>query len=581
MRWFSIVAGLAAFLLLGSVQGPAQTLSDGQIRGIWVDGFHPGIKSRMEVDQLLARVQTAKLNAVFAQVRKRGDAYYASRYEPRAKDSGSPVFDPLAYLIEKAHAASPRISVHAWINMGAVGKPNDPGHILARHPEYQSLSDTGADDEEGVKIDPGVPGAADWTFRVYMDVARRYDVDGIHFDFVRYGGARWGYAPESVARFNRLRKRTGTPRFDDPDWQQWRRDQVTALVRKVYASAAAFKPHLVISAATIAWGDAPRDEAGWTRSSAYSAVYQDWRTWMEEGILDLACPMTYFRATPHRAYQENWAAWVRGHQYDRAATMATASYLNTLPDTLALMDLSLAAEDNGRRPAGIVFYSYHGTGSEPSADRDAFFGAVGERFGKDAPFPALPWKRNPTEGIIKGTVLAGPNLAPADGADVSITERRGQKRTMIRTADGTGFYAGVRLPPGEYEVTVSHAGEASTPRRVRVEAGTVQTADFLLSTGDLPAPRPVYGIGAEAEGTRVLLQNRRVTVGTDVLGGQRFWLGDVAGGSSVEARFAGTPDLPLVAGDRVTLLGTVRKEDGRTVILVETARMVGIADPDA
>jgi uncharacterized lipoprotein YddW (UPF0748 family) len=583
MRWLSLVAVLAAFLLIGAMLKPAQTLprnEDEQIRGIWVDGFHAGIKSRAEVDALIARVQKAKLNTIFAQVRKRGDAYYASRYEPRAKDISDSRYDPLAYLIEKAHAASPRINVHAWINMGMVGSSNDPAHILTKHPEYQSLSDTGAKDDEGIKVDPGVPGAADWTFRVYMDVARRYDVDGIHFDFVRYGGAHWGYAPESVARYNRLRKQTGQPRFDDAGWQQWRRDQVTALVRKVYASAAALKPNLVVSAATIAWGDAPRDDAAWTRSSAYSAVYQDWRGWLEEGILDIACPMTYFRATPNRAFQENWATWIRGHQYDRAATMATASYLNPLPDTLALMDASLATDDKGRRPAGIVLYSYHGTSSEASADPESFFTAVGERFGKDAPSPSLPWKQKPTEGIIKGTVLTGTNLVPADGADVTITVVGGKKPPLILTADGTGFYAGVRLLPGEYDVTVGHNGEASAPQRVRVEAGQVHTADFLLSAGELPEPRPVYGIGNEKDGAHVFLQNRLVTVGTDALGGQRCYLGDVPGGGYVDARFSQTPDLPFVAGDRITLLGTIRKEGGKTVIAVETARMVGIADPE-
>lgn len=583
MRWLSIVAVLAAFLLIGAMLKPAQTLprsEEGQIRGIWVDGFHEGIKSRAEVDALIARVQKAKLNTIFAQVRKRGDAYYASRYEPRAIDIVDSVYDPLAYLIDKAHAAKPRISVHAWVNMGAVGTPNNPAHILARYPEYRSLSDTGEEDAEGAKIDPGVPGATEWTFRVYMDVARRYPVDGIHFDFVRYGGAHWGYAPESVARYNRLRKRTGRPRFDDADWQQWRRDQVTALVRKVYASAAALKPGLIVSAATIAWGDAPRDDASWTRSSAYSAVYQDWRGWLEEGILDVACPMTYFRATPNRAFQENWATWVRDHQYDRAVTMATASYLNPLPDTLALMDASLTPGDNGHRPAGMVFYSYHGTSSEASADPDAFFTAVGERFGKEAPLPTLPWKRTPTEGIIKGTILTGENLTQTDGADVSITAVDGKKPPVILTTDGTGFYAAARLSPGEYDVTVSNNGESSAPKRVLVTAGKVHTADFLLTTGDLPEPRPVYGIGDAKDGTPVLLQNRLVTVGTDALGGRRCYLGDVPGGGYVEAHFSQAPDLPFVTGDRMTLLGTIRKERGKTVIAVETARMTGLADPE-
>src|SRR5207248_354985 len=159
-------------------------------------------------------------------------------------------------------------------------------------------------DGEASKIDPGNPDAADWTFRVYLDVARHYDVDGIHFDFVRYGSGedgkgRWGYNPVSVARFNARHGRSGQPKWDDPLWMQWRRDQVTALVRKVYAMAVSLKPKIQVSAATISWGDGPHDtpemsaEEFWkTKSAAINRVFQDWRSWMKEGILDLNCLMS-------------------------------------------------------------------------------------------------------------------------------------------------------------------------------------------------------------------------------------------------------------------------------------------------
>jgi uncharacterized lipoprotein YddW (UPF0748 family) len=542
------------------------------IRGIWVDGFNEGIKTRDEVDTLIARAQKGKLNAIFAQVRKRGDAYYASRYEPRAKDNRDFTFDPLAYLIERAHAVTPRISVHAWINMGAVGPPNDPNHLLAKHPEYRSLSDTGADyDDEAVKIDPGVPGAADWTFRVYMDVVRRYDVDGIHFDFVRYGGAHWGYAPEAIARFQRRNGTTTLPRFDEPIWQQWRRDQITALVRKVYVNAAAVKPHVVVSAATIAWGDAPKTREDWIRSSAYSTVFQDWRGWLEEGILDMACPMTYFRARTNRTFQENWRTWLLENIASRPVTMAVASYLNPLDATTDLTRLTMA---------GVVFYSYGKTNSG-SESSDAFFTLLGNLFEAQRQFPTISWKTQPTTGHIKGTILTGAELRPVDGVAVSLVPVGGTRRVrrIVRETDGTGFFAAANLLPGEYEISFAYNGETPVPRRVTVELGRVTEANFLLNTGDLPAPRPVYGISTEPNGTRVLLQNRLVTVGTDVLGGSCF-LADIAGGGYVEARFSRLPDLPFVAGDKVTLIGTVQRQSGKTIIWIEAAQLVGIAASD-
>ena len=158
-------------------------------------------------------------NAVFVQMRKRADAYYESHYEEWAKDD-TEQFDALQYLCDHAHApGQPRIQVHAWINACAIGGNPSAGSLAKVHPEWLSLSDTGADfDTEATKIDPGNPDAAEWTFRVYMDVVRHYDVDGIHLDFIRYGGdsktvGHWGYNPVSVARFN---ARYGTPTGESP-----------------------------------------------------------------------------------------------------------------------------------------------------------------------------------------------------------------------------------------------------------------------------------------------------------------------------------------------------------------------------
>ena len=234
---------LSAFLLLGSVSTHAQhSPSDTQqseLRAFWVDGYNDGFHTPAECDLLLARVRAAHMNAVFVQMRKRADAYYASHYEPWATDDPEH-FDSLEYLCRQAHAPGLlRIQIHAWLNACAVGGNKGPQSLVKMHPDWLSLSDPGGDyDGESTKIDPGNPAAADWTYRVYLDIVRHYDVDGIHMDFIRYGGSgktvgHWGYNAVSVARYNARYGTTGQPAWNDPRWQQWRRDQVTALVRRV------------------------------------------------------------------------------------------------------------------------------------------------------------------------------------------------------------------------------------------------------------------------------------------------------------------------------------------------------------
>lgn len=579
----AVVFLLSAFVLrpVSGQEGPAALVPAApEIRGFWVDGFNPGIKTKQEVDTLIARLQRAGCNAVFAQVRKRGDAYYFSRYEPLALDNRNG-WDPLGYLVQAAHAAKPRIAVHAWINTCAVGGPSfDAGHVLAKNPSWRSLSDTGADyDNEAVKIDPGVPPAAEWTYRVYLDVARSYAVDGIHFDFVRYGGAHWGYAPASVARFNARNRREGQPAWDDPLWQQWRRDQLSALVRKVYANVAAVRPHVVVSAAVIAWGDAPRPGSDWTQSSAYRSVFQDWRGWLQEGILDLACPMTYF-GPQRRAYQDRWAEWIKEHSFERAATIGVGAWLNTVPQTLDLVRINQApSRASGKKAAGTLFYSYKGTNATFDAQgkrgedayNESFYDALGQVFAPAVPFPAFPWKEAPTKGHLKGTLLAGNNLDGADGAQATL-EGNGAKRTQV--ADGTGFFAFIDLAPGTYTLVATYQGETSAARTITVAPGTVATADLLLASGDLPAPRLVEGLGDEGAGARVLLQGRLVTAGTDTLG-DHFFVADRIGGTPLKVRAPATLFMPLVRDDLVTLTGILQTEQNRKVLYADAVQVVG------
>ena len=93
-----------------------------QYRALWVDAFHDGIKSPAQVEKLVSDAHRANLNAMIVQERKRGDAYFNLGDEPRATDIQGPAdFDPLAYVIRLAHAMTPRIEVHAWLNTFFVG----------------------------------------------------------------------------------------------------------------------------------------------------------------------------------------------------------------------------------------------------------------------------------------------------------------------------------------------------------------------------------------------------------------------------------------------------------------------------
>jgi len=204
-------AALLAALLIGCTSqspGAAVTVSPGespapspiaspivlgpaQYRALWVDAFHDGIKSPLQVEKLVADAHRGNLNALVVQVRKRGDAYFNLSDEPRATDiQGPPEFDPLAYVIQLAHASTPRIEVHAWLNTFFTGAS---GYVYSHYnKQWGNLSNTGT--KSGF-LDPGVPDVLAYTHKIFMDVAKNYDVDGLHMDYVRYPGPGVGLQP--------------------------------------------------------------------------------------------------------------------------------------------------------------------------------------------------------------------------------------------------------------------------------------------------------------------------------------------------------------------------------------------------
>jgi uncharacterized lipoprotein YddW (UPF0748 family) len=263
-----------------------------EIRGAWLSGWGHGYLTAAEVDATIVAAKKAGINALFIQVRKNADSYYDSKLEPRATNIAAD-FDPLAYTIEKAHAQG--IQVHAWVNAYRVWSsapvPSDPKHIVNAHPDWINKDVNGSTKaSEGVYLDPGVPAAREHLAKVVMDIATKYNVDGIQWDYIRYPGRTWGYSDAALARYYAETNTTAKPDPKDPKWSQWRRDQVTALVRLVDQQVGAIKPKLVISASTIAWGNCSTDFAN---TDNYVAVFQDWKSWVADGILDANLPMVY------------------------------------------------------------------------------------------------------------------------------------------------------------------------------------------------------------------------------------------------------------------------------------------------
>jgi uncharacterized lipoprotein YddW (UPF0748 family) len=339
-----------------------------QYRALWVDAFHDGIKSRAQIEKLVADAHRANLNALIVQVRKRGDAYFNVGDEPRATDiQGPPDFDPLAYVIQLAHAMKPRIEVHAWLNTFFVGETSA---VYKTH--GNGWGNRAVDGFKGAFLDPGVPAAVAYTHKIFMDVALNYDIDGLHMDYVRYPGVTWGYNPAAVAQYKLETGATTTPVPEDEAWKAWRRSRVTAFVRDLHADLKRVKPNVKLSGALICFGGGPASAslADWAGTSAYGSVFQDWRAWMLNGYIDFGVPMNYDSdwSGLEQYWFGRWLDFEKDSGFGNRILTGVGAFLNYPEDTLAQIRRALAPSPSGHRLLGIAIYSYGSTSVYGNAD---------------------------------------------------------------------------------------------------------------------------------------------------------------------------------------------------------------------
>jgi uncharacterized lipoprotein YddW (UPF0748 family) len=442
------------------------------LRGVWIATWGSGMLSPEECDLVVETARRANLNAIFPEVRKVGDAYYLNGIEPLASNIQGPEgWDPLQYLIDKCHDTSDgkqRIEVHAWLVTMRLWRQSlgdfPEGHLFDVHPETIMLNAAGENNADGTMFaDPGHPMTQDWTARVFRDIAERYDIDGIHHDYVRYPEYEtdWGHNPVSLARFRARTGFDGAPTATDPMWNAWRRQQVMDVVRRVTAEVMEVNPDCIVSAATLNWS-LEVDPWTWQTTSPLLKAQQDWPNFMERGYLDMNVIMNYTNASEQPLRYSDWTDLALRHRSDRHAVIGPSIGRNTLAQNIAQIQ---EAMDKGADGVNIWSYGSLVRRGEPN---DQLIGALRATvFANQVPTPPRPWKSNPTTGAVIGQVV------DADGqwVDGAVVTLNGTETTLT---DGTGFYAFMRAHPGKNTVEVNgarHAVEVVAGRAVRRNFG--------------------------------------------------------------------------------------------------------------
>jgi uncharacterized lipoprotein YddW (UPF0748 family) len=275
-----------------------------EFRGVWIATVanidwpsKPGLSTAEQKKELLALLDRAvqlKLNAVIFQVRPACDAMYLSKIEPWSEyltgamgKAPEPFYDPLAFAIEQAHVRG--LELHAWFNPYRAHHPKSwsqisANHISRTHPNL--VRSYG----KFLWLDPGERDVQDYSLSVIMDVVKRYDVDGVHFDDYFYpdrddSAATTDFPDEQS--WKKFGEHSGLSRDD------WRRANVNSFVERVYRSIKTAKPWVKfgISPRGI-WrpGNPPQIKG----KDATATIFADSRKWLTNGWVDYLAPQLYW-----------------------------------------------------------------------------------------------------------------------------------------------------------------------------------------------------------------------------------------------------------------------------------------------
>lgn len=351
-----------------------------------------------EMRKLLDRMASMKMNAIIFQVRPNADALYPSRLEPwshwlTGAQGKSPGYDPLAYVIQQAHARG--IEVHAWFNpYRALPNREIPvasNHVVRTHPAVIR-------DFKNYKwMDPSSPFTQQRALSVMMDVVERYDIDGLHIDDYFYP------YPNVDAKGRAMQV------FPDGKTESQRRAAVDRFVEKMYRSVKAKKPWVRVGISPFGiWR--PGVPAGTTASiDAYHHLAADSRKWLQQGWVDYLTPQLYWRIEGPQSYSR-LLAWWRAQGTRPVWPGIAVSRVNSTEDpgrpASEIVNQTALSRTVGRNYAGHVFWSMKSL----MENRGGVSEELRKKFYQEPSLvPPMPWvsQRVPASPVVQAAAGGG------------------------------------------------------------------------------------------------------------------------------------------------------------------------------
>ena len=244
-------------------------------------------RQQQDLCQILDQLKASNINTVLMHTRVRASMIYPSDIEPwceylTGKTGKSPGYDPLQFCIDECHKRG--MECHAWVVTLPVGKWNSPATKMLRQKMPNTIRKIG---DEGF-MNPERPETAEYLARICREITEKYDIDGIHLDYIRYPETWKITVPHNEGRRN-----------------------ITHIVRTIRDAVKSVKPWVMYSCSPIGkFDDLTRySSRGW---NAYSKVCQDAQGWLKDGLMDALFPMMYFKGDHFYPFAIDWQQHTSG-----------------------------------------------------------------------------------------------------------------------------------------------------------------------------------------------------------------------------------------------------------------------------
>ncbi len=291
----------------GNDPAPAIRKAEREFRAAWIATVaninwpsKPGLSTdeqKQEAIALLDYLKEHNFNAAILQVRPQCDALYKSDLEPwsyfltgQQGKAPSPYYDPLEFWTEAAHDRG--IELHVWLNPYRAhhvsGKEVTEHSIVKRKPELVHYL------KEGYWwMDPSKQGTQDQSYNVVMDLVKRYDIDGVHFDDYFYPYPSYNKNDDFPDSTSYAEYKSGGGKLEKGDW---RRESVNKFIKRVYEGIKKEKAYVKFGLSPFGiWRPGyPESIEGFDQ---HNVLYADARLWLNEGWIDYFTPQLYWPIT--------------------------------------------------------------------------------------------------------------------------------------------------------------------------------------------------------------------------------------------------------------------------------------------